>query len=259
MTGASRDPWSNLGAWTMARIALGRAGASLPTREVLSFALAHAQTRDAVLARLDRRELAGRLHQLGLDTIDVESRAPDRTTFLRRPDLGRRLDEASVERITHAAQGRSFDLVLVVGDGLSATAVTAHAAVLAGALLPHIAALGLTLGPVAIAEGARVALGDEVGALLGARLVAVMIGERPGLSAADSLGVYLTFAPRVGRTDAERNCISNIRPAGLAPAAAAANLAWLVKAALQRQVTGVMLKDESGTAGLAPTGPPLQL
>ena len=177
MTGASRDPWRNLGAWTMARIALGRAGASLPTREVLSFALAHAQARDAVLARLDRRELAGRLHQLGLDTIDVESRAPDRTTFLRRPDLGRRLDEASVERITHAAQGRSFDLVLVVGDGLSATAVTAHAAVLAGALLPHIAALGLTLGPVAIAEGARVALGDEVGALLDARLVAVMMAS----------------------------------------------------------------------------------
>jgi len=143
---------------------------------------------------------------------------------------------------------------VLIGDGLSATAVTAHAPALVEALLPHVRRLGLSLGPIAVAEGARVALGDEVGRLLGARIVAVLIGERPGLSAADSLSVYLTYAPRPGRTDAERNCISNIRPGGLAPAAAAANLAWLVEAALALQATGVTLKDESGV--LAEAGAP---
>lgn len=249
MTDIPRDPWNGLAAWTPARIALGRAGASLPTREVLSFALAHAQARDAVHARLDRAALALRLHALGLDTIEVESEARDRATYLRRPDLGRQLDEASRARVNAVANGGTCDLALVIGDGLSATGVTAHAPALVEAVLPHVKALGLNLGPTVIAEGARVALGDEVGALLGARLIAVLIGERPGLSAADSLSVYLTYAPRPGRTDAERNCISNIRPAGLAPEAAAHNLAWLVKAALALQATGVVLKDRSG-AGL---------
>jgi ethanolamine ammonia-lyase small subunit len=246
MTGAPRDPWQGLGMRTPARIALGRAGSSLPTREVLAFSLAHAQARDAVHARLDRGALAAQVRTLGLDPIEAESQARDRATYLRRPDLGRQLDDASRARIEAAAHGKPCDLALMIGDGLSATGVAAHAPALVGALLPHVTALGLTLGPVVIAEGARVALGDEVGALLGARLVAVLIGERPGLSAADSLSVYLTYAPRPGRTDAERNCISNIRPAGLAPEAAAANLAWLVKAALALQVTGVALKDESG-------------
>ncbi len=249
MTNIPRDPWQGLGAWTPARIALGRAGASLPTREVLSFALAHAQARDAVHARLDRIELAGRLRGLGLVSLEVESRARDRATYLRRPDLGRQLDETSRERIMVAARGETCDVALMIGDGLSATAIAAHAAALVGALLPHIGSLGLQLGPVVIAEGARVALGDEVGALIGARLVAVLIGERPGLSTADSMSVYLTYAPRPGRTDAERNCISNIRPGGLAPEVAAANLAWLIEAALARGVTGVALKDRSD-AGL---------
>jgi ethanolamine ammonia-lyase small subunit len=246
MTDIPRDPWKHLGARTPARIALGRAGASLPTHEVLSFALAHAQARDAVHARLDRLVLAAQLQSLRLDTIEVESKASDRATYLRRPDLGRQLDDASRARVATAVRDDRCDLALMIGDGLSATAVAAHAPALVGALLPHLKSLGLTLGPVVIAEGARVALGDEVGALLGARLVAVLIGERPGLSAADSLSVYLTYAPRPGRTDAERNCISNIRPAGLAPEAAANNLAWLTKSALALQVTGVALKDRSG-------------
>ncbi len=252
MTDRPRDPWKHLGARTPARIALGRAGASLPTREVLSFALAHAQARDAVHARLDRAALAAQLRALGLNTIDVVSEARDRATYLRRPDLGRQLDDASRERIKAAVRNETCDLALMIGDGLSATAVAAHAPALVGALLPHIKSLGPTLGPVVIAEGARVALGDEVGALLGARLGAVLIGERPGLSAADSLSVYLTYAPRPGRTDAERNCISNIRPAGLAPEAAARNLIWLIKAALALQATGVALKDRSG-ADLEPS------
>lgn len=246
MTDIPRDPWKHLGARTPARIALGRAGASLPTREVLAFALAHAQARDAVHARLDRAALAGRLGALGLDTIEVESQARDRATYLRRPDLGRQLDDASRARIKSATQDETCDLALMIGDGLSATAVAAHVPALVEAVLPHVNSLGLKLGPAVIAEGARVALGDEVGSLLGARLVAVLIGERPGLSAADSLSVYLTYAPRPGRTDAERNCISNIRPAGLTPEAAALNLAWLLKAALVLQVTGVALKDHSG-------------
>ncbi|PPD29739.1 MAG: ethanolamine ammonia-lyase [Hyphomicrobium sp.] len=246
MTGNPRDPWQGLGVRTPARIALGRSGSSLPTREVLAFALAHAQARDAVHARLDRPAIAQQLRTLGLDTIEAESQARDRATYLRRSDLGRQLDDASRKRIEAAAQGASCDLALMIGDGLSATGVTANAPALVGALLPRVRSLRLTLAPLVIAEGARVALGDEVGALLGARLVAVLIGERPGLSAADSLSVYLTYAPRPGRTDAERNCISNIRPDGLPPEVAALNHAWLVKAALSLKVTGVELKDESG-------------
>ncbi len=254
MTGIPRDPWMVLGARTPSRIAPGRAGSSLPTREVLSFALAHAQARDAVHARLDRAALAAQLRSLGLDTIEAESQARDRASYLRRPDLGRQLADASRQRIEAAAQDTPCDLALMIADGLSAIAVASHAPALVGALLPHVTALGLTLGPVVVAVGARVALGDEVGAALRARLVAVLIGERPGLSAADSLSVYLTYAPRPGRTDAERNCISNIRPGGLAPEAAARNLAWLIKAALALQVTGVTLKDESGTGlGVAAT------
>lgn len=252
MTSVPRDPWKALGAWTPARIALGRTGASLPTREVLSFALAHARARDAVHARLDRGAVAGLLQAIGLETIEVESLARDRATYLRRPDLGRQLDEDSRARIRSMMRGETCDVALLIGDGLSATAVAAHAANLVAALLPQLQSAGLRIGPITIAEGARVALGDEVGALLGARLVAVLIGERPGLSAADSLSVYLTYAPQLGRTDAERNCISNIRPGGLALPTAADNVAWLIKAALAMQLTGVALKDRSGASLQAP-------
>ncbi len=243
MSGSPRDPWASMGARTPARIALGRTGVSLPTHEVLSFALAHAQARDAVHARVDWAALAQRLQALGLATIEAGSEARDRAVYLRRPDLGRRFAGASRESIEAAAEKASCDLAIVIGDGLSATAVAAHAPALVEALLPHVARLGLKLGPVVLAEGARVALGDEAGALLGARLVAVLIGERPGLSAADSLSVYLTYEPRPGRTDAERNCISNVRPGGLAPSAAAATLAWLIEAACALRATGVRLKD----------------
>lgn len=252
MTGKLRDPWANLGVWTPARIAIGRVGASLPTREVLSFALAHAQARDAVHAQLDRTEIAQQLQLLGLANIEVESCACDRGTYLRRPDLGRQLDEASRERLK-AARDASCDVALMIGDGLSAIAVTANAAALVSALLPHARNLGLTLGRVVIAKGARVALGDDVGELLGARLMVVLIGERPGLSAADSLSVYLTYAPKPGRTDAQRNCISNIRSGGLAPVQAASNLAWLIEASLAMQLTGVGLKDQSSADLYIPT------
>ncbi|MCB1506086.1 MAG: ethanolamine ammonia-lyase subunit EutC [Hyphomicrobiaceae bacterium] len=244
MTGTPRDPWAQLGRWTPARIALGRVGASLPTCEVLSFALAHARARDAVQARLDREALAGRLEVLGLASVEANSMASDRVTYLRRPDLGRRLDDASRDRLD-AYRDEDCDLVVLIGDGLSATAVAGNADSLMSALLPYLSKAELKLGPVVIAQNARVALGDDVGALIGARLIAVLIGERPGLSAADSMSVYLTYAPRPGRTDAERNCISNIRANGLTPEAAASNLAWLISAAIEMKLTGVNLKDRS--------------
>lgn len=245
MSGPPRDPWSMLDKHTPARIAIGRSGVSLPTRETLAFALAHARARDAVHARFDRAGLASRLANLGLSTIEIESQARDRATYLRRPDLGRQLDVASRQRLSAAKTPEACDVAIMIGDGLSATAVTAHAPAVVESLLPRLATLGLRIGPIAIAEGARVALGDQIGALLAARLVAVLIGERPGLSAADSLSVYLTYAPQPGRTDAERNCISNIRTGGILPDAAAASTAWLIEAALAARATGVTLKDRS--------------
>ncbi len=254
MTGPPRDPWVALAARTPARIALGRTGASLPTREVLALALAHARARDAVWTPLDAAPLIDGLAALGLSPIEVASEAADRATYLRRPDHGRRLNAASraaLERIADAP----CDLALVIADGLSAAAVHAHAVPLVAALLPLIASLGLTLTPAVVATQARVALGDEVGSRLGARLVAVLIGERPGLSAPDSLGVYLTCNPSPGRTDAERNCLSNVRAAGLSYDQAAFKLAWLVREALRRGETGVRLKDESDRALAGPNAP----
>lgn len=237
------ERWAQLAALTPARIGLGRAGASLPTREVLRFGLAHAQARDAVHEGLRPDDLAAELVALGLETLQVESAAPTREAYLRRPDLGRALSEES--RIALAAHSGSFNLAIVIGDGLSATAIHRNARALLAALLPPLRARSLTLAPVVIATQARVALGDEVGEVLGARLVAMLIGERPGLSSPDSLGVYLTFAPRRGLTDEARNCISNIRPGGLGYDEAAFRLVWLAGEALRRSVTGVELKDES--------------
>jgi ethanolamine ammonia-lyase small subunit len=246
MSAPPRDPWFRLAKWSKARIAIGRVGASMPTAEVLRFALAHAQARDAVHDRLDRDALRDLFKGLGQATVDVESAAADRQVYLRRPDLGRRLSDRSRELLVGMAA--PCDLVIVVGDGLSATAVNAHTAALVAAFLPEVARLGLNLGTIVIAEGARVALGDEIGAILGARAVAVVIGERPGLTAADSLGIYITYNPWPGRTDAQRNCISNVRPDGLAPGLAAIKLAWFVNSALTRQLTGVGLKDEMDLA-----------
>jgi ethanolamine ammonia-lyase small subunit len=236
----TRDPWQALRAVTPARIALGRAGPALPTSAVLDFSLDHARARDAVHAAVDFDALAARI---GLPTLQVASAAPDRAAYLRRPDLGRRLAAEDRGRLPRAP----VDMLLVVGDGLSAAAVEAHAAPLIAALTPE-----LRNGPVVLARQARVALGDEIGEIMGARMVAVLIGERPGLSSPDSLGVYLTYAPRVGRTDAERNCISNIRPEGLGYEAAAARLTWLVREGLKRRLTGVDLKDQSDLAPLSP-------
>lgn len=231
---------------TPARIALGRSGASLPTREVLRFGLAHAQARDAVHAPFDADDVAGRLAELGLEAIRVDSAARSREEYLRRPDLGRRLSPESCQALM--AQRGDFDLAIIVADGLSSTAAHQNAVPLVAVLLPLLARQGLRLAPIVVGREARVALGDEIGEALGAHAVAMLIGERPGLSSPDSLGAYLTFAPRAGLTDASRNCISNIRPGGLAYEHAAFKLSWLVAEAFRRSLTGVGLKDESDLA-----------
>jgi ethanolamine ammonia-lyase small subunit len=235
------DPWRELRALTPARIALGRAGASLPTDEVLRFGFAHAQARDAVHVPLEVDALETSLHAAQFETLRVASSAPDRATFLLRPDLGRRLNETSRALLKdHAA--RDCDLLLVVGDGLSPIAIQRHASEVLLEIRRQ-APPALRLGPIVVATQARVALGDEVGELLNARCAAILIGERPGLSSPDSLGIYLTWAPRRGRSDAERNCISNVRPEGLAYAEAARRLLWLVGEAQRLQLSGVNLKD----------------
>lgn len=242
---AEPDPWSGLRRFTGARIALGRAGHALPTAETLSFALAHAQARDAVHAVLDVEALQREIVALGVPVLVAGSEAGDRPTYLARPDLGRRLDPAS-QGALEARRADGIDLAIVLADGLSAPAVARHGAALLAALLPWRAAAGWSLAPLVIATQARVALGDAVATCLGARAVLTLIGERPGLSAPDSLGAYLTVDPRPGATtDAARNCLSNIRPEGLGYEAAAFRIAWLLGEALRRGVTGVGLKDES--------------
>jgi ethanolamine ammonia-lyase small subunit len=228
---------------------MGRAGASLPTEALLAFTLDHARARDAVHAAFDVAAITQGLGDLGLEALHVASRATDRKDYLRRPDLGRRLDPASHDRLASHGGG-ACDLAIVVGDGLSPSAVNAHAIELIRCLISRLAADGIAIANAVVASGARVALGDEIGAILGARMIVMLIGERPGLSAPDSLGAYLTFGPRAGLTDAERNCVSNIHGAGLGYDEAAFRIAWLVREGLAREVTGVALKDESGGSPL---------
>ena len=236
---------SELKRLTPARVGLGRTGVSLPTDALLDFTLAHARARDAVHAGFDVAAIAAGLGDLGLAVACVRSQAGSRQDYLRRPDLGRRLDPAARDGLASLPQ-RAGDVVLVIGDGLSPTAVNRHALPLIRSLMPRLEAAGIALGHAVVATGARVALGDEIGELLGAGLTVMLSGERPGLSAPDSLGAYLTFAPQSGRSDAERNCVSNIHGAGLGHDEAAFTITWLVREALSRQLTGVALKDESG-------------
>ena len=251
------NPWRELRRHTPARIGLGRAGVSLPTAAQLDFQLAHAQARDAVHHPLDVAVLRSGIEALGLPTLALHSAASSRPMYLQRPDLGRQLDAVSRSqlealRAQRQAQGAAApDIAIVVADGLSALAVQRHAVPLIAALRAEPAAAHWSFAPVAVVEQGRVAVGDGIGELLDARLAVVLIGERPGLSSPDSLGVYLTWAPRIGRHDAERNCISNVRPEGLPSAPAASRLAYLLGEALKRGLTGVGLKDESGAGGAA--------
>jgi ethanolamine ammonia-lyase small subunit len=242
------DPWQQLRRLTTARIALGRTGGSLPTRELLDFRLAHARARDAVLAPFDAAGLADRLRALGTDVICLESAATTQTDFLRRPDLGRRLANSSRDRLaarTAAEALVSCDLAIIVSDGLSSLAATEHAPPLLAAMLPLVRRSGWTLAPLIVVTHGRVALQDEIGALLHARLTLMLLGERPGLGAVDSLGAYFTYAPHPGLTDAARNCVSNIRTEGLSPLEAAHKLHNLITQSLSRSLSGVELKDDA--------------
>jgi ethanolamine ammonia-lyase small subunit len=237
------DPFEVLRRATSARVGLGRAGQGLPTAPMLAFQLAHARARDAVHAELDvERVRAAIAHP----TFVVASAAPERGAYLADPDLGRRLDPRTL-----ALPHGDLDLAIVIADGLSATAVHAHAAAVVAALIARLA--DWAIAPVVIARQGRVAIGDPIGEALGARLVVVLIGERPGLSAADSLGAYLTWGPAQGRRDSERNCVSNIRePGGLSPDQAADKIAWLSREARRLGFTGVDLKDREVIAGPDP-------
>jgi ethanolamine ammonia-lyase small subunit len=245
--------WQGFARVTRARIGLGRTGDALPTQPLLDFQYAHACARDAVSAQADFAALAAGLAPV--PTLYVHSDAADRSTYLRRPDRGRRLDRESAARLDRTlaerAPGEAYEAVFVIADGLSASAVQRHA-------LPMFAAAAALLSdwriaPVVLAEQARVALGDEIGVRLGAAMSIVLIGERPGLTVPHSLGIYLTYAPQVGRRDAERNCISNIHADGLSYEAAAVKLAWLMSQARRLRLTGVGLKEDAG-GGLLPAG-----
>lgn len=239
------DAWRRLRALTPARVALGRVGDSLPTAALLEFGLAHARARDAVHVALDVDAMLERLAGAGFEATAVTSAAPDRATYLRRPDLGRRLAPADRARLAAGRTGSAADaLAIVLGDGLSALALERHAVPVLAALRARLPEWRLL--PPVVARGARVALGDEIAESLGAGQVLVLIGERPGLTAPDSLGAYVTHRPRVGTTDAARNCVSNIRPEGLAYDAAAARLALLLTLARRLGTSGVGLDVDAG-------------
>jgi ethanolamine ammonia-lyase small subunit len=243
LTPTDEPLWQSLRRHTAARIGLQTAGASLATTPLLEFRLAHARARDAVHEALDIPRLLNQLGTLGVNTIEVASAADDRQRYLLRPDLGRRL--ADHARSTLEARAGDYDLVFVVADGLSARAAQDHAQPLLAQVWPALRTEGRTIAPIVVVRHGRVAIGDQIAGLLSARCVAVLIGERPGLTAPDSMGAYLTWQPGPHTTDADRNCISNIRPAGVGYADAAHKIAHLLQAMRRARMSGVKLKDDS--------------
>jgi ethanolamine ammonia-lyase small subunit len=239
------DAWVALRRFTQARIALGRAGHAVPTRAQLEFQLAHAQARDAVHLPWNLESFAEHARGLGEEVLILESQAGDRDEYLRRPDLGRALSAGSRARLAERP-ARPADVALIVTNGLSSTAVDRHGLPLLRAIVQACRSQSLHLAPISLVANGRVALSDDIGSALRAKVAVIVVGERPGLSAADSLGIYLTFAPQSGNTDAQRNCISNIRPPeGLEYEAAATKLLYLIREALRRGLSGVAIKDEA--------------
>ncbi len=237
------DPWIALRRFTQARIALGRSGHAIPTQALLDFQLAHAQARDAVHYPWDIHAFAGQVRDLGEQTLILDTPVSSRSEYLRRPDLGRVLTEASRTHLKNLQAGAA-DVALIVTNGLSSTAVERHGVPLLQAIVEGFRVRQISIAPVALVANGRVALADDIGSILAAKVAIIVVGERPGLSAADSLGLYLTFAPGPGNTDADRNCISNVRPPeGLGYADAAARLLYLTGEALRRGISGVLLKD----------------
>ncbi|WP_412548546.1 ethanolamine ammonia-lyase subunit EutC [Pseudomonas sp. MWU12-3091] len=242
-----QNPWLELRRLTPARIALGRTGTSLPTRAQLDFQFAHAQARDAVHLPFDHAGLSAQLADRQRDSLLLHSAATDRNSYLQRPDLGRKLSDQSAQALREYALAHpgGVDLVMVVADGLSALAVHRHTLPFISRLEEQMTADEWSIAPVVLVEQGRVAVGDEIGQLLGAKMVVMLIGERPGLSSPDSLGLYFTYNPKVGLTDAYRNCISNVRLEGLSYGMAAHRLLYLMREACRRQLSGVNLKDEA--------------
>jgi ethanolamine ammonia-lyase small subunit len=254
------DPFARFRAHTRARIGLGRTGDAVPTSALLDFQFAHAQARDAVHAAVDWEQLKAQFGQdprlAGRPVLTVQSRAADRDVYLRRPDLGRRLEAAGVGTLmAERDEAGGYDIAFVVADGLSATAISQNAAATLGACVGALS--DWSIAPLVLASQARVALADEVAQCLNARMVAVLIGERPGLSVAESLGIYLTHAPRVGRRDSERNCISNIHADGSSPQQAAELLAWLARQGRTLGMTGIDLKPDERVLAAAGADPVL--
>ncbi|HEF4761062.1 TPA: ethanolamine ammonia-lyase subunit EutC [Pseudomonas putida] len=247
------NPWQELRRLTPARIALGRTGTSLPTRAQLDFQYAHAQARDAVHLPFDHTALRSQLAERGHESVLLHSAAIDRNSYLQRPDLGRKLsaESAQVLRDYTSAHPGGVDLVIVVADGLSALAVHRHTLPFLARLEEQVREENWSVAPVVLVEQGRVAVADEIGELLGAKMTVILIGERPGLSSPDSLGLYFTYNPKVGLTDAYRNCISNVRLEGLSYGMAAHRLLYLMREACRRQLSGVNLKDEAQVQTLA--------
>ena len=242
-----QNPLLELRRLTPARIALGRTGTSMPTSAQLDFQYAHAQARDAVHLPFDSAGLSSQLAEIGRDSVLLHSAATDRNSYLQRPDLGRKLSDESAQRLrTYAsANPGGVDLVIVVADGLSALAVHRHTLPFLTRLEEQVLAEGWSVSPVILVEQGRVAVADEIGELIGAKMTVILIGERPGLSSPDSLGLYFTYNPKIGLTDAFRNCISNVRLEGLSYGMAAHRLLYLMREACRRQLSGVNLKDEA--------------
>lgn len=241
------DPLSFLKEFTPARIAIGSTGDSIPTKQSLEFKLAHAHARDAVYTTMDSDALADELAKFNLPVLQLHSRAENRAQYLQRPDMGRLPDDYSVNRLADHITGD--DVVFIIADGLSALAIHQNVVVLLDLLIPKLLAAKLKVGPLCLVQQGRVAIGDPIGDALNAGLSIVLIGERPGLSAADSMGAYLTYNPKPGLKDNARNCISNIRLAGLSHAAAADKIFYLVKEAFRLKLSGVELKDNEGLLG----------
>jgi ethanolamine ammonia-lyase small subunit len=238
------NPWNALRSATSARIALGRAGGSLPTREWLNFQSARAAARDAVHFPFDAEQIANEFASIGAESIVVDSAAADRGSYLKRPDFGRQLDDRSRLALQNLHFDTPIDLVIVVTDGLSAIAVHRQSRPLLQLLLPKLHDDSWHVAPLIIARFGRVAIEDEIGQLVGAQLALILIGERPGLGSPDSLGAYLVYTPMSGNTDANRNCVSNIRPEGLPLEAAMETILYLLNEARRRRLSGVQLKDE---------------
>ena len=243
----SLNPWLELRRLTPARIALGRTGTSMPTGAQLDFQFAHAQARDAVHLPFDHAGLSSQLAERGQQTLLLHSAAIDRHSYLQRPDLGRKLNDSSAQQLRDYALAHpgAIDVAIVVADGLSALAVHRHTLPFLARMQEQTATENWSQSPVILVEQGRVAVADEIGELLGAKMVVMLIGERPGLSSPDSLGLYFTYRPKIGLTDAYRNCISNVRLEGLSYAMAAHRLVYLMREACRRQLSGVNLKDEA--------------